>query len=62
MDLNGTIQRQLEEDDRSWAEIEEPRQSSGRRDTQKWCRHLYLRFFRFAPFAPRRFISEQFRL
>jgi len=35
MDVNGSIQRQLEEADRSWTEIEEQRQFSGRRETQK---------------------------
>ena len=35
MDLNGTIQRQVEEADRTWASFEEERQFSGRRETQK---------------------------
>jgi hypothetical protein len=35
MDVNGTIQRQLEEADRSWSELEEERQFSGRREVQK---------------------------
>jgi DDE family transposase len=35
MDLNGSIQRQLEEADRSWTEFEELRQFSGRQETQK---------------------------
>ena len=35
MDLNGSIQRQLEEADRDWSEFEEPRQFSGRQETQR---------------------------
>jgi len=35
MDLNGSIQRQLEEPDRAWNEFEEQRQFSGRQETQK---------------------------
>ena len=35
LDLNGTIQRQVEEADRSWASFEEERQFSGRKETQK---------------------------
>ncbi len=35
MDLNGSIQRQLEEPGRAWTEWEEPRQFSGRQETQK---------------------------
>jgi hypothetical protein len=35
MDLNSSMQRQLEEPDRSWTEFEEPRQFSGRQETQK---------------------------
>jgi hypothetical protein len=35
MDVNRSIQRQLEEAGRSWTEIEEQRQFSGRRETQK---------------------------
>ena len=35
MDVNGTIQRQLEEAERSWTEIEEQRQFSGRQEKQK---------------------------
>jgi hypothetical protein len=34
LELNGTIQRQLEEPDRTWAEFAEQRQFSGRRETQ----------------------------
>src|SRR5260370_30417449 len=35
LDVNGAIQRQLEEADRSWTELEEQRQFSGRKETQK---------------------------
>ncbi len=35
MDLNGTIQRQVEETDRSWSSFEEERQFSGRKETQQ---------------------------
>ena len=35
LDLNGHIQRQVEEVDRSWTEIEEQRQFAGRQETQK---------------------------
>jgi hypothetical protein len=35
MEVNGSIQRQLEEAGRSWTEIVEERQFSGRRETQK---------------------------
>jgi hypothetical protein len=35
MDVNASIQRQLEEADRSWTEIAEERQFSGRRETQR---------------------------
>ena len=35
LDLNGHIQRQLEEAERSWTEIEEQRQFAGRQETQK---------------------------
>src|ERR1035438_5416836 len=35
MDLNGHIQRQLAEPDRSWTEFEETRQFSGRQETEK---------------------------
>jgi hypothetical protein len=35
MDVNGSIQQQLEEADRSWTDIQEQRQFSGRRETQK---------------------------
>jgi hypothetical protein len=35
MDVNGSIQRQLEEADRPWTELEEERQFSGRKETQK---------------------------
>jgi hypothetical protein len=35
MEIHGSIQRQLEEADRAWTEFEEPRQFSGRRETQK---------------------------
>ena len=35
LDLNGHIQRQMEEADRSWTEFEESRQFSGRKETQK---------------------------
>src|SRR5207302_8403278 len=35
LDLNGHIQRQLAEPDRSWTEFEEARQFSGRQETQK---------------------------
>jgi hypothetical protein len=35
MDVNGSIQRQLEEADRPWTEFEEERQFSGRKETQK---------------------------
>ena len=35
LDLNGPIQRQVEEADRSWTEIEEQRQFAGRQQTQK---------------------------
>ena len=35
LDLNGHIQRQMEEADRPWTEFEEPRQFSGRKETQK---------------------------
>ena len=34
MDLNGHIQRQLEETDRAWASFQEERQFSGRKETQ----------------------------
>jgi hypothetical protein len=39
LDLNGTIQRQVEEADRSWASFEEERQFSGRKEMQK-VRHF----------------------
>lgn len=35
LDVNGSIQRQLEEEDRPWTEFEEQRQFSGRKETQK---------------------------
>src|SRR5258708_20384163 len=35
VDLNGAIQRQLEEADRPWTSFEEERQFSGRKETQK---------------------------
>ena len=35
LDLNGAIQRQLEEADRPWTSFEEERQFSGRKETQK---------------------------
>jgi hypothetical protein len=35
LDLNGAIQRQVEEADRSWASLEEERQFSGRQEKQK---------------------------
>ena len=35
LDVNGSIQRQLEEADRPWTELEEQRQFSGRKETQK---------------------------
>src|SRR5258708_11571521 len=35
VDLNGAIQRQLEEADRPWSSFEEERQCSGRKETQK---------------------------
>src|SRR5436309_6454161 len=35
LDRNGSIQRQLEDAERSWAEIEEQRQFAGRQETQK---------------------------
>jgi hypothetical protein len=35
LDLNGDIQRQLEEADRGWTEFEEQRQFAGRKETQK---------------------------
>src|SRR5216684_3919526 len=35
LDLNGAIQRQLEEADRPWTNFEEERQFSGRKETQK---------------------------
>ncbi len=35
LDLNGHIQRQMEAADRPWTEFEEPRQFSGRKETQK---------------------------
>ena len=35
LDLNGHIQRQVEEADRSWTEIEEQRQFAGRQERQK---------------------------
>jgi hypothetical protein len=35
LDVNGNIQRQVEEADRSWASFEEQRQFSGRQETQK---------------------------
>src|SRR5206468_9003913 len=35
LEVNGSIQRQLEEADRPWTELEEERQFSGRKETQK---------------------------
>ena len=35
MDVNGTIQRQLDEPDRSWSSFAEERQFFGRKETQQ---------------------------
>src|SRR6266516_2072969 len=35
LEVNGSLQRQLEEADRAWTELEEERQFSGRKETQK---------------------------
>src|SRR5258708_26593607 len=50
MDLNGHIQRQLEEADRAWSSFEEERQFSGRKETQR---------VRVTPLLPVTLISEE---